>query len=215
MKAKSFKLIKLFFLFGLLPLLGITVLSYIVVSSTQNRCYDHVQDIPAKKVGLLLGTSKYLVDGQVNRYYQYRINAAVQLFKAGKIQFILVSGDNATLSYNEPGTFRQDLIKAGIPDERIFLDYAGFRTLDSVVRCKEVFQEEDIIIISQRFHNERAVFIALNKGIQAHGFNAQDVGRRSGWRIHLREIFARVKTVLDIYILHTQPKFLGEKILIS
>jgi len=215
MKAGSFTILKFLLIVLFLGSIGLILLSYQTISQTSEACYEDPVSLPRKKVGLLLGTSKYRVGGEINLYYRYRVEAAVRLFESGKIRFILISGDNATQSYNEPSTFRQDLIEAGIPDKRIYLDYAGFRTLDSVVRCKEVFQEEDIIIISQPFHNERAVYIAQQKGLQALGFNAQDVPFRYGWKIQLREVFARVKTLLDLYILHTEPRFLGEKIEIS
>ncbi len=215
MKARSFTISKYLFLVLFLGLIGIVLLSYQSISQAGAACFDDPDSLPGKKVGLLLGTSKYRAGGAINLYYRYRVEAAVRLFESGKVRFILISGDNATRSYNEPSTFRQDLIQSGIPAERIYLDYAGFRTLDSVVRCKEVFQEDDIIIISQPFHNERAVYIAQHKGLQALGFNAQDVPFQYGWKIQLREVFARVKTLLDIYILHTQPRFLGEKIDIS
>jgi SanA protein len=215
MKAKSFTILKYLFLVLFLGLIGIVLLSYQSISRAGAACFDDPDSLPGKKVGLLLGTSKYRPGGAINLYYRYRVEAAVRLFESGKVRFILISGDNATQSYNEPSTFRQDLIQSGIPAERIYLDYAGFRTLDSVVRCKEVFQEDDIIIISQPFHNERAVFIAQHKGLQASGFNAQDVTLRYGWKIQLREVFARVKTMLDLYVLHTQPRFLGEKIEIA
>ncbi len=128
---------------------------------------------------------------------------------------MLVSGDNSTIHYDEPNMFKEDLIKMGIPSEKIFLDYAGFRTLDSVVRAKEVFQEDDFIIISQPFHNERALFIADQKDIKAIAFNAKSVGKSYGFKTQVREKLARVKTVLDLYILRTKPKFLGKKIFIS
>jgi SanA protein len=95
------------------------------------------------------------------------------------------------------------------------LDYAGFRTLDSVVRCREVFSEDSITIISQEFHNQRALFIANKSGVNAIAFNAQEVSKNYSLKTCIREYFARVKCVLDIYILHTDPKFLGEKIKIG
>lgn len=185
------------------------------ISSFSKNCYNDPADIPGKKIGLLLGTSKYLSKGKHNFYYKYRIDAAVELFRLGKISYILVSGDNATMNYDEPTTIKKDLVNRGIPEKRIFLDYAGFRTLDSVERCKEVFGETDIVVISQQFHNERALYIAKKKGINAVGFNARDVDFRYGYKTKLREKFARVKTILDIHLLNTQPKFLGPKIEIS
>lgn len=179
---------------------------------TRDRLYSNVSEIPAKKVALLLGTVKWIRKGQINRYFKYRIEAAVALYQAGKIQHIIASGDNRTRFYNEPREMRKSLIEQGIPPQAITLDYAGFRTLDSVVRCKEIFSQDDIIIISQPFHNKRALFISDFYGIKAIGFNAQSVPFRIDMKTRVREYFARLKAVLDLYILRTQPKFLGEKV---
>ncbi|MDX5325726.1 MAG: YdcF family protein [Bacteroidota bacterium] len=185
------------------------------VSSRSSKTYTSIQEIPHRKVGLLLGTAKYAIGGRENLYYRYRLEATRDLFFGGKIDYILVSGDNGTVQYNEPSTFRKDLIKMGIPSDRIVLDYAGFRTLDSVERCKRVFGEDSITVISQGFHNQRAIYIADNRGIHAIGFNAKDVGTSYGFKTRLREKLARVKTLLDLHILNTEPKFLGEEIQIG
>jgi SanA protein len=173
--------------------------------------YSSIDKIPQNKVGLLLGTSKFVVGGNENLFYKYRIDATVELYKAGKISYVLISGDNRTKYYDEPSTMQKDLIARGIPKERIFLDYAGFRTLDSIVRAKEVFGQASFTVISQPFHNQRAVCIAKAKGINAIGFNAKAVGSRYGMKTHLREKLARVKMVLDLLV-GKQPHFLGEKI---
>lgn len=204
---------KLIIAFILLFLIGIISCNLYVEVVTSGKTFNNTDDIPKNKVGLLLGTAKYLRGGRINLFYQYRINAAVQLFKSQKIEYILVSGDNGSKYYDEPTTFKEDLMAAGIPEERIFLDYAGFRTLDSVIRSKEIFQQEEITIISQEFHNERAIAIAAAKNIKAVGFNAKDVGGNNGFKVKVRETFARVAMCLDL-IFGKQPKFLGEKITI-
>ena len=170
-----------------------------------------MDQIPKNKVGLVLGTSKKLRGGQPNPYYTFRIKAAIQLYKAGKIDFVLVSGDNGSQYYNEPTTFKKDLIKGGIPDEKIFLDYAGFRTLDSMVRAKMVFGLDSVTVISQKFHNERAIYLAEKKGLTAIGFNAKDISGKHGLKVRFREYFARTKVFIDL-LLNTQPRFYGEKI---
>lgn len=182
-----------------------------VTASTKSRIYSDVSLVPHRKVGLLLGTAKTLRHGRPNLYYQYRIEAAAALFKAGKIDYILVSGDNGRASYDETSAMQADLIAMGIPKEKIFMDYAGFRTLDSILRCKKVFGENAITIISQPFHNQRAVFIANHKDVSAVGFNAKDVSINSGFKTQLREKFARVKMLLDL-LFNKQAKFYGEKI---
>lgn len=201
------------FIYIPLLLIAITVWSCNnwIQKSAVTKCYNTVKEIPENKVGLLLGTSKWAKGGR-NLFFQYRINAAVELFKAGKIKHILVSGDNHILEYNEAEDMQKALIENGIPDSCITLDYAGFRTLDSVVRCEKVFGQKKFTIISQPFHNERALFIAKGYKLNCVAFNAQDVPSNYSLKTRFREYFARVKCVLDIYILRTQPKFLGEKV---
>jgi len=205
------KILKIGLILGILSLIGIFGANRVVEKTASDKVYNSTEEIPHNKVGLFLGTGKILSNGRVNLYYKYRIEAAVRLFKAGKVDFILVSGDNSTKYYNEPSTIKNDLIKKGIPANRIYLDYAGFRTLDSVVRCKEIFGQNSITVISQEFHNERAIYIALRKDIEAVGFNAKDVNVQYGFKTQLREKFARVKMALDL-IFGKNPKFLGEKI---
>lgn len=131
--------------------------------------------------------------------------------KNNKIEFILVSGDNGNENYDEPTDFKEELIKRGIPANRIFLDYAGFRTLDSVVRAKEIFGLSEITIISQKFHNERAIYLAENNGISAVGYNAKNLNGKNGLKTKFREYFARTKAIIDV-ILDVEPKYLGRSI---
>lgn len=171
--------------------------------------YDTTDSIPANKVGVILGTSKNLGDGRKNMYFYNRIDAAVELFRAGKIQYILVSGDNASRYYNEPKDMKNALLKRNVPDSAIYMDRAGFSTFDSMIRSRKVFGQERITIISQKFHNERAVFIAREKGIDAVGYNAEDVDAYNGFKTRVRELLARVKVFLDLYILKQKPEVLG------
>ena len=178
-----------------------------------NKTYNETSEIPYNKVGLVLGTSKYLMDGRINLFYSYRIEATVKLYKAKKVKYIIVSGDNGNVNYDEPSTFKEDLVNKGIPSENIFLDYAGFRTLDSMIRCKEIFGQESVTVISQQFHNKRAIVIANSKAIDAIGFNAKNVGGEGGLKVKIREVFARVKLSIDL-LFNVTPKFLGDKIII-
>ncbi len=193
------------------PLIMIFVCNLIIEWGTSDKTYTDINAIPKNKVGLVLGTASRLVEGGVNPYYAHRIDATIKLFMAGKIDFILVSGDNGSIYYNEPNTIKKDLIKGGVPEEKIFLDYAGFRTLDSVVRAKEIFGVTKVTVISQEFHNERAIYLAGHKGLEAIGFNARDIAGSEAVKVHIREYFARVKVFVDL-ILNTQPRFYGEKI---
>ena len=141
------------------------------------------------------------------------LKAALQLFKSGKIKYLIISGDNGTEDYDEPTTFKKDLVAKGIPASRIFLDYAGFRTLDSVVRCKKIFGQEAITVISQQFHNERAIVLAKAHGMKAVGYNVKNVKGNMGFKVKFRESLARVKLMVDLLI-GKQPKFLGDPIVI-
>ncbi len=208
MKKKLFKIFGGLFILVILIILGC---NYRIDSATQGKTLYNLNELPKNRVGIILGTSNRLAQGGANPYYTHRINAAVELFNAGKIEFILVSGDNSTKYYNEPNTIKKDLIKEGIPAEKIFLDYAGFRTLDSMVRAKEVFGLDSVTVISQKFHNERAIYIAKHKGLMALGYNAKDVSASKGFKVQFREYFARVKVFLDL-LFNTQPKFFGDKI---
>jgi len=189
-------------------LLGI---NYYIGSVAKDKIYTSVNNIPANSVGLLLGTAKYIRKGKINYFYKYRIDATVELFKSGKIKAVLVSGDNATRYYNEPARMRADLIKRGIPKDKIYLDFAGFRTLDSIMRAKEIFDVKKVTIITQKFHLERAIFLALANNIDAIGYEAKSLpNTKAAFRMKIREYLARVKAFLDVYVLHTTPKFFGK-----
>jgi SanA protein len=185
----------------------------IIEKASANKIYSDVQSIPANNVGLLLGTSKMLSNGYENAYYRYRINAAADLLKSGKIKYLIISGDNSRKEYDEPSDMRADLIAAGIDSTVIYLDYAGFRTFDSIIRLKKIFGQDKVTIISQQFHNQRAIYIAKREGINAIGYNAKDVSKNYGFRVQVREKLARVKVFVDM-ITGKEPKFLGEKIII-
>jgi SanA protein len=182
---------------------------YFVTWHSQNYIYDDLAQVPVMPVALVLGTSKYNTRGGTNLFYRARMDAAAAAFQAGKISGLLVSGDNAKLSYNEPRHMYEDLVQRDIPGEYITLDFAGFRTLDSVIRAKEVFGQQRILIISQRFHIERAVFIARMHHIEAYGFSADDVPWRWHIKVRLREVLARTMAVIDV-LLGREPKFLGK-----
>jgi SanA protein len=207
------KRIILFSLLALIPvcLITISLCNLIIRNTAKNKLYSDVRSIPYNKVGLLLGTSKKLGSGYPNLYYNYRIEAATRLLKEGKIKYLIISGDNSRKEYSEPEDMRADLMAADIDSSVIFLDYAGFRTFDSIVRLKAIFGQDSVTIISQQFHNERALYMARREGIAAIAFNAADVSTRYGFRVQLREKLARVKVFVD-YWFGKKPKFLGEKV---
>ena len=208
------KTLKILLLIISILLLAIIITHKYISYQASDHLYDSTATIPKNKVGLLLGTSKYAEGGAINRFYKHRIDAAVALYKAGKIDFILVSGDNGSKSYDEPSTFKEDLVLLGVPEDRIYLDFAGFRTLDSVVRAKEIFGQTQITIISQKFHNERAIYLAKNRHIDAIGYNAKEVKAKYSIKTYLREYLARVKASIDL-VFNKQPKYLGDKIEIN
>ncbi|MCM1022257.1 MAG: YdcF family protein [Muribaculum sp.] len=179
------------------------------------RIYQSVDRVPHNRVALLLGTSPLNRSGHTNSYFINRIMTAARLYHAGKVDFILASGDNHLAYYNEPIAMRDSLRAHGVPDNRIILDYAGFRTLDSVIRAKEVFDCDSITIISQADHSARALYLAHSNGINAVAVSAP---LRAGWKVRLRmalrEWLARDKMMLDIW-LGKQPHFLGEKLPIT
>lgn len=200
-------------------LLGVFVLNIAAIDlwvtiQANDRIYTSVETIPSRPIGMVLGTSKY-IGRTVNPYYTYRVNAAQALYKNEKIDLLLLSGDNAHRSYNEPWTMKKDMLKAGVPEDRIFLDYAGFRTLDSIIRAKKVFEVEKFILITQAFHCERALFIASHYKIDAICLAVPSPKGMAGVKIRIRETLARVNAVLDVYVLNKQPKFLGPKESIS
>lgn len=209
MKRKKLIILSLLVLF-FIAAISVYVCDTIIKDNAKGKLYSSIDDIPYRKVGLLLGTAKYTKrPGFNNPYYVNRIKAATDLMKAGKIKYLIISGDNGRPEYNEPEMMREDLIKAGIDSSRLYPDYAGFRTFDSVVRLKEVFGQDSVTVISQLFHNERALYLASKEGIVANGFNAKD--RPGGEGFYLREKLARVKVFVD-YLIATKPKFLGKKI---
>jgi SanA protein len=210
---KKKRILKVILILTGIALCCILLAEWSINSATKKFLYSNVQHMPVQKAGLLLGTSRLTANGYLNQFFQHRINAAVELYKAGKIKYIIVSGDNSRANYNEPKDMKEELVKAGIPADHIFEDYAGFRTFDSVVRCKEIFGQDSVTIISQQFHNERAIYLAQRKGIYAIGYNAPEVKAYNGFRTKLRERLARVKLFVDL-LLNQQPKFLGEKVVL-
>ena len=191
------------------------VIMYLFVSIYSKKyIYDSIEEIPYNDVALVLGTSKYLYNGRVNMYFKFRMDAAYELYKSGKIKFILVSGDNRNRFYNEPRQMRLDLIRLGVDKKHIFLDFAGFRTRDSIIRANKVFNLTNFTIVSQPFHNERAIFIARQKNINVVAYNARNVRKLYRIRQFPRELAARVLMIVDI-IFNKPPKFYGDNIIIE
>ena len=183
----------------------------IVECKAWDKTFDNVADIPHRKVGLLLGTSPLVPNGDPNFYYINRITATADLYKAGKVDKIIASGGDYSSrpsgGYNELIAMRDSLVTHGVPDSIIILDYDGTRTLNSIVKTKEIYGVDSITLISQEYHNERAIFLASQNGIDAIGYNAKPshiITKRI--KNEGREFFARVKLFVDV-ILGEKPKF--------
>ena len=197
-------------------LLGIvavlSLLANLLILSQRPRVFSDITRIPAHRVGLVLGASRNLPDGTENWQCTYRIHAAVALFRAGKVSHLLISGDNHVRGYDEPSDIRASLLAAGIPAAAITCDYAGFRTFDSIVRAQRVFGLRDLTIISQRYHDYRALAIARHYGLDAVAFTAEDVPGPYRLRSELREYLARSRACIDLYLWPTRPHFLGPQL---
>ena len=182
-----------------------------VVKSTEHRVFTNIQDLPNHRVALVLGTSHRTIYGRPNPFFEHRIEMASLLYKSGKIDLFILSGDNSTKFYNEPLEMRKALIKKGVPASALTLDYAGLRTLDSIVRCKKVFGQNKITIITQLFHSYRALFISDYYKIDAVAMVAEEPEFEHSMKVRAREYLARFKAILDLYVLNTAPRFLGQK----
>ncbi|MDB5226257.1 MAG: protein SanA [Bacteroidota bacterium] len=190
--------------------------SYAVEKNAEGKTYNNISDVPYHHVGLLLGTCKTTHDRKtINPFWKYRLEAAYELWKAKKIDKILISGDIGWHGYNELQDFYEAFIALGVPDSALVCDFTGFRTHDSVIRCKKVFGQKSVTIISQKFHNERALFIAKYYGLDAVGYNAKDVTFKEGLYNVVREKLARLLMFGDLYVFHTKPHLLGRKIIIK
>jgi SanA protein len=200
---------------GLFVLIGSIILILIanvwVISSTTSRVLTDYHLLPDSGVALVLGTSHRLTSGEPNPFFENRITSAGKLYREGKAIHFILSGDNRTPYYNEPMVMKKALMRQGVPESAITLDYAGLRTLDSIVRCKEIFGQDKIIIITQTFHSYRALFISDYYDLEAIALAANEPTGELAVKVFAREYLARTKAILDLYVLGTAPRHLGEK----
>jgi SanA protein len=178
---------------------------------THQFIYSSIAAIPHREVAIVLGAA-ILKDDDLSPVLKDRADSALALYKAGKVDKILVTGNNDSTSYNEVNPVRTYLLKNGIPADVIYLDHAGFDTYSSMYRAKAIFQVQSAIIVTQGFHVPRAVFIARSMGIPAYGFDA-DNGHYL-FKNYIRESFANVKAVIDL-MYGRQPKYLGTTVPLS
>ncbi len=169
--------------------------------------------LPPGSVGVVLGTSPRTGRGQaLNPFFEGRMNTAAALYHSGALYHLVVSGDNRRADYNEPFAMRDALLQRGVPPTALTLDYAGFRTLDSVARARRVFEIEHPVIITDDFHIARALFLAEAEGIEALGIPSVPLPWRRSYKTRIREWGSRVLAWMDVYLLKTQPHFLGKAI---
>lgn len=204
------------FLFVVLPVSAVAGAGFLlyrgqtIARHIRGTCYDDVSKMPRNHVGLVLGCVRYLESGRPNRYFTYRIEAAAALVHAGKVDILLVSGASHRKSIDEAGSMKEALIEQGVPAASIVCDRFGYRTIDSVLRARMVYGQGRLTIVSQQFHNERAIYIAERRGIEAIGLNAEDVEPPRGRIVRLREYLARMRVLVDIHLSNTKPRVLGE-----
>ena len=172
--------------------------------NAEGRTFSNINDVPTMQTALLLGTNPKTRDGKrPSSFYLARINATAELYKHGKFRQLIISGDRRE-GYDEPQTMRHDLIERGVPDSIIMMDGQGYRTLLSLRNSKQYFGIHDMIIISQKWHNERSIFLADKMNIKAVGYNADDVQHPRAIWTHIRELLARVKLFIDLYVTHRE-----------
>lgn len=197
---------------GTISVLVVLLCNLWIVEKSDKRNYLDIKQLPSNDVALVLGTNRLMPGGKENLFFKYRMEAAARLYREGKVKYLILSGNNDSEYYNEPQDMRSALLKLGVPAEAMTLDYAGFRTYDSILRCKEVFKQTQFTIISQSFHNARALFLAQQYDINAVAFAAQDVPNGYPLRTLLREYLARPKAILDVYLLNPPTSKINKEI---
>lgn len=194
--------VSLWSVFGVV--VAVLLCNWIVVLTTHHKVFFDIASLPSNDVGLVLGTSKYVAKGKENLFFKYRMEASALLFKEGKVKYLILSGNKEAETYDEPRAMKQALTKLGIPEDVMLLDTAGYRTYDSVVRCREIYGQDRVTVISQNFHNARALYLAEHEGLNAVGFAAQDVPNGYSLKTLLREYLARPKAMLDVYVIRPE-----------
>jgi len=176
--------------------------------------FDDPTRLPNIDVALVLGAAPIGPEGGPNRYFEYRLDAAAALWRAGKVKYLLVSGDRSRPDYDEPSAMRAGLIARGVPPSAIYRDFAGVRTRDSMLRARSVFGQQRLIVVSQGFHAARAIFLARGEGIEAWGLAARDVDRAYSIFTELRRYPSAMRAYLDVW-LDTPPRHAGPSITIG
>jgi SanA protein len=191
--------------FSLVALLGVLLPKLFVELYSAPRTYT-ADAVPHARVAIVFGAG-LLKDGSPTAVLKDRVNTAAQLYQQGRVDKLLMSGDNRFVNYNEPEGMRQYALSLGIPDEDIVLDYAGRRTYDTCYRAGAIFQVESAIVVTQRFHLPRALFLCNALGVESDGVEANTIYIRKMYRFiwGVRELFATAQSVWDVYISKPLP----------
>ena len=212
-KLLALRIVRYLILLGFLGLLLTTYLAYHINKETEAYIYDRVEELPSTYTALVLGASVRR-NGELSTMLRDRVESALLLYNKGKIKRFLVSGDNRTTNYNEPVAMKKYLLGRGVPEEDIFMDFAGFDTYDSVYRASYIFEVDSAIVVSQRFHLPRAVYIARSMGLNFYGYNGDRREYELESRNRFREVAANVKAWIELLI-NKEPHFKGDKIPIT
>jgi SanA protein len=183
---------------------------YSIHKAAKNLIYSNIENVPHRKTAVLLGMEKKFKNGKTNRFYINRIDATVNLYNAKKIDVIIVSRNQG----NVVEEVRRDLIKRGIPKNKIILDYAGLRTYDSMYRIYKVYGQKEFIVIAQHKQNERAIYIAKKNGLNAIAFNAGEYSGYNSFRLNMIEKIERTRLFFE-FLVNKKPKYSGEKVTIT
>jgi SanA protein len=201
---------------ALLLLALIAGANYWVLHRTRDAIFTDLARLPENDVALVLGTSRYNSDGvSENPFFRGRMNSAARLYREGKVRHLLVSGDHGRDSYDEPTWMFDALVARGVPRSAITLDYAGFRTLESMARAKAVFGLHRFTVVTDDFHQARSVFLARSLGLEVVGFPSERVPYWWSKKVRTRELASRTVACLDVYVFHTRPRFYGPPVKIE
>jgi SanA protein len=195
---------------ALLGVLALVHRAQTIPSRIRGKCYDDVTQVPTNRVGLVLGCTRYLTNGHPNVYFAHRMEAAAALFRAGKVELLLASGASHRAEIDEAASMKEALVELGVPASCVVCDPHGYRTIDSVLRAKGTYGQSRFTIISQPFHNHRAIYVAERRGIEAVGFNARDVALPRARAVSFREFLARLRVLIDIHVKNTRPRVQGD-----
>lgn len=193
----------------ILILLGIAICYCIIKWTAASGLYYDVDQLPFQETALILGTAKFTQRGGINLFFKYRMDAAELIFEKHKSWHFIVSGAGKHhLAISEAEDMKASLVKRGLPDEIIITDDGGYRTWDSIWHCMHTFNCHQVMVVSQQFHVERAIFIGRSQGMHVIGFCSKDVTGKIAVKMFLRECLARVKCIFDCYITHPKPVFM-------